>query len=289
MNFTRTPNPILDQLPEMDKSELKLTMLLVRLTFGYSENGRHREEIKLTFDDMCQALNVARGTINRAVQLVEDRGFFRRGRRSTWVLDKKFSLNSAPNKLDDSAETRLKPDTEIVQKLDQNSLETELNQLDDSTEIRLLQSNKEKEKKVESESPFPFRPSPKTDLPEHRGPADKRVDAIMSVCGYDPTIDRHLRNAESAAAQLRSYSAGAIVDRYRLVDTPPETWYWYRDDWRGRKGQRPTPDGILETISLARLPENAVPASANGRASPGAHPAPAVPVLVEIEEGSGLY
>lgn len=282
MNFTRTPNPILDQLPEMDKSELKLTMLLVRLTFGYSENGRHREEVKLTFDDMCQALNVARGTINRAVQLVEDRGFFRRGRRSTWVLDKKFSLNSAPNKLDDSAETRLKTGAEIVQKLDQNSLETELNQLDDSAEIRPFQSNKEKEKKVESESPFPFRPSPKKDLPEHRGPADKRTDAIMSVCGYDPTIDRHLRNAESAAAQLRSYSAGAIIDRYRLTDTPPETWYWYRDDWRGRKGQRPTPDGILETISLARLPESAI---VNGRASP----ASGVPVLVEIEEGSGLY
>lgn len=268
----------------MDKGELKLTMLLVRLTFGYSENGRHREEVKLTFDEMCRALHVARGTVNRAVQLVEDRGFFRRGRRSTWVLDKKFSLNSAPNKLDDSAEIELNDAGEIVQKLDRNSLKIELKQLDDSTKIRPSSiKEKKEEKKIESApTPFPFRQSPKPDLPEHRGPADKRVDAIMAVCGYDASIDRHLRLAESAAAQLASYSAGVIFDRYRLVSGPPEGWYWYRDDWRGRKGQRPTPDGILETISLERVPDSAM---ANGRASP----APAVPVLVEIEQGSGRY
>jgi hypothetical protein len=61
---------------------------------------------------------------------------------------------------------------------------------------------------VKEGTPFPFRPSPKKDLPEHRGPADKRTDAIMSVCGYDPTIDRHLRNGRIGrcpTAQLLSW------------------------------------------------------------------------------------
>jgi hypothetical protein len=118
---------------------------------------------------------------------------------------------------------------------------------------------------IQEENPYPFVPSPKEDFPELQGPADKRLDAIMSVCGFDRTIERQLSKAGYAAAQLRSYSAGAIVDRYRLVNTPPEGWYWYRDDWRGRKGQRPTPDGILETISLERVPDSAV---INGRSSP---------------------
>jgi len=116
--FTRTPNKILDLLPEMDKGEMMLTMLLVRHTFGITKEGQHLEQVRFTFKEMMAALGVAKATVNRAVGLVEKRGIFKRGRKSIWYLSLDFSLNSEPNtstengsetrpkQLDQSSETR---------------------------------------------------------------------------------------------------------------------------------------------------------------------------------------
>jgi len=254
--WTRTPNIILDAVPDMSEAELKLTMVLVRLTFGY-----HRTEVRMTYDDMNEATGLSKPAISSAIDRIEERGFFHRGRRSLWLVNSKKFLQKDFNDSKNSLLNETGKSKEFLLNEDANSKKS----LPYESKNSLPSSIKEKKEEKEIDNPFPFQPSSKQDLPEHRGPADKRLDAIMAVCGYDPSIDRHLRLAESAAAQLRSYSAGAILDRYRLAETPPEAWYWYRDDWRGRRGQRPTPDGILETISLDRVPESAV---VNGRASP---------------------
>ena len=157
MNYTRTPNPILDQLPDMKKNELKLTMLLVRLTFGYTENGRHREEVRLTFQDMMDEMRVAKGTVNKAVQEVEKRGFFRRGRRSTWHLNPQYSLNLVQKVDQNSSKTEPEEESGIagmVQKVDQNSSKTEPNKVDNSSKSEPFLFNKErKEKKDKAPAP----------------------------------------------------------------------------------------------------------------------------------------
>lgn len=81
-NYTQIPNPILDALGEMSESELKLTMCLVRYTFGY-----HEEKAQMTYEIMQERTGMSRGAVYRAIELVEKRGFFRRGRRSFWFVN----------------------------------------------------------------------------------------------------------------------------------------------------------------------------------------------------------
>jgi hypothetical protein len=97
--------------------------------------------------------------------------------------------------------------------------------------------------------PFPFRPSPKADLPEHEGPADKRAKAIIQVCGLSADIPTHANKAANAAAQLREFSAGWILDRYGPDPPPDDGWHWYSNDWRGQRGDMPTPEQVVETIA----------------------------------------
>ena len=112
--------------------------------------------------------------------------------------------------------------------------------------------------------PFGFRPSPKQDLPEHEGPADKRAKAIIQVCGLSADIPTHANKAANAAAQLREFSAGWILDRYSEQPPPDSGWHWYSDDWRGQRGDMPTPEQVVETIAKRKT---AVPLtqSQNGR------------------------
>lgn len=260
MSYTRTPNAILDQLPEMDNSELKLTMLLVRLTFGYFENGRHTEEVKLTFDDMAAALGVARGTVNRAVQLVESRGIFRRGRRSMWFLNGEYSLNSRLNALDYSAKTELKAGLtlgKIVQELDQNSLETELNSLDFSTEIRPSSIYKKKKKKIEREE------APPPTSAFWLIPENLKDDEFIRLWGtwLEYVDEANLRFTEKqAAVHLAQLSDAGLSVAINSVK-----------------------------VSLLRGWKNIyiTTEAANGRFSPT--PTNGVPLLEEVEVGSGLY
>jgi hypothetical protein len=121
--WTKLPNEILEVMPDMSKAELKLTMLLVSQTYGHLEAGRHRTEARMTYDDMHEMTNLARGSISKAIDLVEKRGFFWRGRRSTWYA----AIN-----LNQSLKSELNNANESVQEIDQNSSESRLSQVDDS-------------------------------------------------------------------------------------------------------------------------------------------------------------
>jgi hypothetical protein len=112
--------------------------------------------------------------------------------------------------------------------------------------------------------PFPFRPSPKDDLPEHEGPADKRAKAIIQVCGLSADIPTHANKAANAAAQLREFSAGWILDRYGPDPPPGDGWHWYSNDWRGQRGDMPTPEQVVETIAKRKTAARPAP-QANGR------------------------
>jgi len=81
-----------------------------------------------------------------------------------------------------------------------------------------------------------------------RSPVELRIDAILEVCGMRRAVPAHLRKAETAAVELSSFPPDEIVTRYQHVKNPNGEWYWYRDDWRGAKGQQPKPRDIVETI-----------------------------------------
>jgi AraC-like DNA-binding protein len=107
------------------------------------------------------------------------------------------------------------------------------------------------EEPEEEPNPFPFQPSPVR--PAVLSPAEERVQAILAVCGLDPDVPAHVRLAENAAVQLRSYAPGYIVKRYAPNPSPNGDWHWYRDDWRGARGDMPTPAQVVDAIAKRRI------------------------------------
>src|SRR5690606_5573512 len=85
------------------------------------------------------------------------------------------------------------------------------------------------------------------------------VKAIAEVCGLDLGIPRHRNRCENAAAQLAAYTAEYIRERYASPGG-----YWRSTDFRGRRGDRPTPEWVIDTIALTQNEP-----SVNGHAPPG--------------------
>lgn len=82
-------------------------------------------------------------------------------------------------------------------------------------------------------------------------PADMRVQAVLDVCGLDASVPTHVGQAEWAAAQLDNYTAEDIWDRFSKPQEgeQPAHWNWFVDDFRGRRGEMPTPKWVVENIS----------------------------------------
>jgi hypothetical protein len=127
-NWTKTPNEILEAMPLMTEAELKLTAVLVRMTYGY-----HKSKVRMTYEDMEQAAGISRGSVYNAIERIENRGFFRRGRRSYWMIN---STKSEPFEVGNSSESEPKDKPK--------STKSELRK---STKSEPLQYNKEKEDK----------------------------------------------------------------------------------------------------------------------------------------------
>ena len=96
--YTRVPNVILDAMQTMSEAESKLTALLCRQTYGY-----HTNSVRLTWNDIQESCGFSsRSTVAKAIELVEERGFFAAGRRSVWLVN---STESVPNDGSNSTES----------------------------------------------------------------------------------------------------------------------------------------------------------------------------------------
>lgn len=82
-------------------------------------------------------------------------------------------------------------------------------------------------------------------------PFDDRALAIAAVCGMNTSVPRHREQCDQAASQIHTYSGDIVRKRYGDLP-PPDGWHWYRDDWRGQRGDAPTPKQVVETIAKRR-------------------------------------
>lgn len=249
-NWTKTPNAVYAAMCEMSEPELRITLALTRETYG-----RQRATCKLTYNELCTMTGlVSHSSIKEGLTAVRKRGFFEPGDgRSEWHIKEDATGDVA---LFTTGSVETTPDVAI---------ETTPSVVPNTTPSVELPSKGKKEKKKKGYTPptpkpavdgFGFKPSPvKSKHPPSA--ADERVRAILDVCGLSADVPKHFRAAENAAAQLAAYSPEFIRARYTRTDSPNGVFYWYRDDWRGQKGQQPTPDNVVETISKERV---AVPA-----------------------------
>jgi hypothetical protein len=78
-NYTQTPNELFDELmQDMGYAELKVTLAVIRLTFGFHREGY---EIKATLSQMQQMTGLSRPAILAGAKAAEERG----------IVEKRFS------------------------------------------------------------------------------------------------------------------------------------------------------------------------------------------------------
>lgn len=208
--WTRTPNAILEAMPDMTKAELKLTAVLIRATYGY-----HKESVRMTYDEMVTATELSRGGLSNAIDAVVSRGFFKRGNKSMWYTN---SLTSELKSIDESLTNRLKSTEqteEIVQPIDQNSLTNRPN----------YTGLKEKENNIY--------------IPPLPRPVAQMVTAL-SVASKTPLTPKYEKDFEDGAY----YLIGRDFVPEQVENFPN---YWREKGWGGASG-KPTLEIVLQEM-----------------------------------------
>lgn len=72
-NYTQTPNDFFDMLPEMESSEVRVTLVMIRQTFGF-----HRSGFKMGIGKLAEAAGLSRNAAKDGAIAAEKRGTFRR-------------------------------------------------------------------------------------------------------------------------------------------------------------------------------------------------------------------
>ena len=93
------------------------------------------------------------------------------------------------------------------------------------------------------------------DTPQPRQLTDQQqwVETICSVAGWDYRI--MAGRAAKLGKQLRGAggTVGDVLAYYGQSDSGA-VWWWYRDDWRGKRGERPADYSMRETWGRWELP-----------------------------------
>lgn len=68
--FTMVPNVVLDNLHELDRTEIAIVMVLCRLTFGF-----HRHATKCSYTTLAKKCGLAPTTVRNATKRLEEKGW----------------------------------------------------------------------------------------------------------------------------------------------------------------------------------------------------------------------
>jgi len=72
-NHTQTPNNFFDMLPDMEASEVRVTLIMIRQTYGF-----HRGSFKMGLGKLASAAGLSRNAAKAGAESAEKRGTFRR-------------------------------------------------------------------------------------------------------------------------------------------------------------------------------------------------------------------
>lgn len=97
----------------------------------------------------------------------------------------------------------------------------------------------------------PPRPDKAEQPPETRA-IGEMANALTDVTGVSARLNWQRVGGLAEDLYQAGYTAAQILAAYGRQ--PTAGWHWYTNDWRGRKGDRPTPENVRETIAGATAP-----------------------------------
>lgn len=236
--WTRTPNFILDAIPDMSAAEVQIVMAIVRQTIGWQ-----REEISLTVSEFEKLTNMARASVVAGIRDALKRGTIKRredGKSFVYRIaepecdtpsvqnlncHEAESVQNMNSSDDPSVQNMNSKEPESVQNLDRSSVQN-MNSIK-----RNINTNKpEKENSVE------------------RTPGQEMYAAVCEAMGWDYKIIPERDKGDIAETVLTLTKANyTVVDIRRFM-----VEIWFRDwRWEKRK-QRPTLEQIRQEIGKLR-------------------------------------
>lgn len=72
-NYTQVPNDFFSTIPDMEEVELRVTLVMIRETFGF-----HRETFRMGINKLATATGLSRNGAKAGAEAAQDRGTFRR-------------------------------------------------------------------------------------------------------------------------------------------------------------------------------------------------------------------
>ena len=252
-NYSRIHNAILEAIYGSDFTarELKCLLFLLRKTYGYSKKSD-----AISYEQFAEATGIARrhvmdtlqGLASRKVVIVEANG---QNRPQSWTFNKYIEQWRLVTK----TVTKAKPITsdqnshykgELVTKTvtttsDQNSHQT-------SDQNSHPQKKERKKKNISCEHDNAGKAKEPT---EHQ----KMFEAFCITIGWDYKL--LTKNQRGQVAQ----NVGKLEEENYTIEHMRKFWSWWKDDWRGKNGQRPTINQLMAEIGRFKVGEIGAPES----------------------------
>jgi hypothetical protein len=223
-NYTQAPNDLFDWLPDMGEAELRVTLVLVRWTFGF-----HRDGTKLSIRKLAEAAGLSRQGALDGAQQAQKRGTFRR-------------LNP-----DGQGEAEWELVTDPLQAVGAPLHAVDTPPLSSGGQVGVKESIKERDKETNS-------PSKKKDL------VDLYLDTQYHPARLRQAITDYFRLTPNWEAKYnRQFLEWAVEKRITPAQIKLASERWSADErfnWRGKRG----PDLRLiqeHWLELTRPPDRA--------------------------------
>jgi hypothetical protein len=220
-NYTQVPNYILDHLTEFtSQAELKVVLTVARQTFGW-----HKLRDTLSMSQLEERTGLARQSVMDGLTAALEHGWIERvkdGKSFSYaIVVREPDQSRNQTEPADGLESGLKP----VQKVDRPLVQ------------KVDTQKKESKKGLKKEKISGLQP-PKPSL-------EPLASALAEVCHMDfkPNKGRLFREAKL----LSDATPPATPDLLREHYNGRSDCFWRKSDWRGQKGQDPSPDAIRTT------------------------------------------
>lgn len=260
-NYTTLTNYMLDIImPELPANAWKMLCFIHRKTFGWNKTND-----ALSYTQIAAGTGIrSSATISSALKLLEAKQYIIKITGNQWDTVS-YCINSALEIEANDTASKIKVTSEIKANTASEIKAVSLQKLKTQKEIK---KKKERDVRTGANAPCPPKEEQYSEPQSKPVKAPKEstpiavIDALADVCQMDRAMLPKKTHVILAQAAGRIYRAGRqqhqteaqIIETIRYVAD-----YFVRQDWRGKKGETPTPHVLLElwkqAIDARRTPE----------------------------------
>ncbi len=260
-NYSRIHNAILEQLAITDFTgrELRCLLYLLRMTYGFQ-----RKEFAISLNDWSAGTSISRSNIPDVLRRLEDRNVIAKsdnGKRKppTWAFNKYFeewdSAKPIGNGFGGIHVDTMQNSTGSITMDTKSGIDVDTSggiDVDTKSGIPLqttttpIKDNRKKERKKEKNTSPVSADVGKTKEPtEHQ----KMFEAFCITIGWDYKLLTKNQRGQVAQNVGKLEAEGYNIDHLRQL------WQWWKNDWRGKNGQRPTINQLMAEIGRFKVGE----------------------------------